>query len=600
MAYEPAMEGHTSTESSVERGASRRSAVTTVWGLWLPGVFLLALLVGAGLAGLSLLVGVGEAATLVKRTDDVRLSLSGWTLALADAETAQRAYLLTGDPEHLDRSAEARQRSRAHLAEVRRLTESSPHQQARLTDLQDLSDARFTAMDATVAAYRAGARGRELVPEVERGEMRRDRFRERMDAIVAEEEALGRARLQEVERRGRWMLVAFGAAVSTFLALIVTLRTRARFERQVEAERAKLHALIMQTPVAVALFEGPDHRCALCNAAYRRLVGSRPCEGLPLLEAIPELRGQPLAELLAATHRTGEPASLEEHLTPIAAGDGEPEERYITTTLRAVTDRHGRVTGVIVVGVDVTEQVLARRGLEADVRFAEQLVGILAHDLRTPLQAVTMASHLLKRALPEGSRSKPVERIASSTSRMGRMIEQILDLARCRLAGGIPIARAPADLGDVIRGVVDELATAHPDRAIRCSVEPGLTGDWDADRLAQALTNLAGNALAHGSPTSPVQITARADGDRVVLEVHNDGNPIPADLLPVLFEPYRRGRGTASSRGLGLGLFISDQIVRAHGGTLTVTSTAEDGTTFTVALPRGPATSDDRASSPAA
>lgn len=220
------------------------------------------------------------------------------------------------------------------------------------------------------------------------------------------------------------------------------------------------------------------------------------------------------------------------------------------------------------------------------LRFSEEFIGILGHDLRSPLSTVMLAAQRAhERAC--GSDRKDLERILRSSQRMERMIGQLLDLARARLAGGIPITRTSANLCDVIEGVVDEVRAAHPDRAIAWSGSKDAVGEWDPDRVAQVVTNLVGNAIEHGDATWPVEVTLAAKGTELELRVRNLGPPIPPELQPHVFDPYRRGERTPG-KGLGLGLFISKMIVVAHGGTIDVASTAEEGTTFVVRLPRRP------------
>jgi signal transduction histidine kinase len=178
---------------------------------------------------------------------------------------------------------------------------------------------------------------------------------------------------------------------------------------------------------------------------------------------------------------------------------------------------------------------------------------------------------------------------------MHRMIGYLLDLIQVRLGPGLPLTRAPVDLGAVCREALAELRTLHPDRGITLELRGGLRGEWDGDRLAQVVSNLAANALQHGRQDAPVRVTARGEGDAVELRIHNTGSPISPGVLPHLFEPMFKGGAEASGpRGsVGLGLYIAREIVTAHGGAIAVTSSAEAGTAFTVRLPRREAADRD-------
>jgi signal transduction histidine kinase len=219
--------------------------------------------------------------------------------------------------------------------------------------------------------------------------------------------------------------------------------------------------------------------------------------------------------------------------------------------------------------------------------FRDQFIGVLSHDLRTPLGAITAGAALL--AVPEDNpqrRSRVVARIMSSAQRMERMIGDLLDLTRTRLGGSIPLKRRPADLEHVCEEAIMEIRTGQPDAVLRWQGSGDLRGEWDADRLTQVVSNLVANAIQHGGGT-PITFTAQEDCDSVTLAIHNGGPPIPADVLPLIFEPLARGHGDGTGGRIGLGLFIARAIVSAHGGNIHVTSSSDAGTTFTVALPKG-------------
>jgi PAS domain S-box-containing protein len=262
---------------------------------------------------------------------------------------------------------------------------------------------------------------------------------------------------------------------------------------------------------------------------------------------------------------------------------------WILSRFVPVLDERGEVVEWVGADVDISKRKRAEEEREATLRFAEQFIGILSHDLRNPIAAVQMGAEMLKRRLGSAPEARPfVERIASSARRMGNMVAQLLDLTRVRLGTGLTVERQAMNLTPVVLAVIDELRLVHPGRAIACDCESAVEGAWDGDRLAQVVSNLVGNALQHGDAARPVEVRLANTHSGAVFEVQSYGSPIAPDLLPRLFDPYRQGgiRGGKSS-GLGLGLFITQQIVLAHGGRIDVRSTAAEGTRFTVTLPRG-------------
>lgn len=249
------------------------------------------------------------------------------------------------------------------------------------------------------------------------------------------------------------------------------------------------------------------------------------------------------------------------------------------------------IVGAVVVSTDLTQHQLREEELRRTAEFRERFLGIVSHDLRNPLNAISLSASVLLREeeLPARAR-KMAGRISQSAERMGRMISDLLDFTRGRLGGGIPLMRRPGDLRLICRPVLEELGLGGPGSPLRLSTEGDLQGEWDADRLAQLVGNLVKNALDYSPPGSPVTVALSDEGPWIRLEVHNHGEPIPADVLPQLFEPFRRGmrqhEEEAQHSGLGLGLFIAQQLTLAHGGTLEALSTREEGTTFRVRLPR--------------
>jgi PAS domain S-box-containing protein len=252
-------------------------------------------------------------------------------------------------------------------------------------------------------------------------------------------------------------------------------------------------------------------------------------------------------------------------------------------------DAQGHTARMIGSMMDITERKRAVERMQEEAQFRERFIGILGHDLRNPLNAIMLSARQLRRRGAMSSMQQQLaQRIETSAARMGNMISDILDLTRARLSGGIPLHLAPTSLPAVCRQVVEELSVAHPGRDVLVQAEGGGEGIWDPERLAQVVSNLVGNALEHGERQGPIFVRCRDDAEQQVLEISNPGTPIPDHRLATLFDPFRQVGVTRSGRGsgLGLGLFIVRELVEAHGGQVTVRSTEEEGTTFTVVLPR--------------
>jgi signal transduction histidine kinase len=216
----------------------------------------------------------------------------------------------------------------------------------------------------------------------------------------------------------------------------------------------------------------------------------------------------------------------------------------------------------------------------------EQFIAILGHDLRNPVHAVFASGELLERRLTDPAQRLIASRIKTHARRMSSLIDDVLDFARGRFADGIGLELADVDnITQGLTSVIEELQVAQPDCKILSHIDVNRSVPCDLRRLQQVASNLLGNALTHGCPGSPINITARTDEHDLVLQVWNSGVPIPPESIGKIFEPFWRNSRSASRNGLGLGLHICSQIVRAHHGQIAVTSTAEHGTQFTVRLP---------------
>jgi signal transduction histidine kinase len=221
-------------------------------------------------------------------------------------------------------------------------------------------------------------------------------------------------------------------------------------------------------------------------------------------------------------------------------------------------------------------------------------LGILGHDLRTPLGAILLGADVLLRTDDLGARStKIASRIYSSVKRASQIVGDLLDFTRSQQGPGIPVSRMLIDVVPVCERIVDESRTVHPEARIQLNSAANVVGHFDGARLEQVFSNLIGNAIQHGDGRSLITVELALTDPHLTFSVHNHGSLIPADVLPLIFNPLGRfSRDDATQQGaqssLGLGLYIAAEIVTAHEGRIDVTSTVEGGTTFTVVLPLTP------------
>lgn len=235
-------------------------------------------------------------------------------------------------------------------------------------------------------------------------------------------------------------------------------------------------------------------------------------------------------------------------------------------------------------GLDRSESALADAFVAG--RHREQFIAVLGHDLRTPLSAVRMSAELLQARLESPPNLVLVQAIRQSAQRMGILIEDVLDFARGKLGGGIPVKLLLVDdLERQFGTVIEEVRAVHPDATVEAELSVPMGIVCDPIRLTQLLSNLLNNAVTHGAAGMPVKVNVGSLGGCLVMAVENEGSPIAPELMDIMFQPFRRSESGQRGEGLGLGLYISHQICIAHGGTLEVASSAESGTRFVASIP---------------
>ncbi len=394
-------------------------------------------------------------------------------------------------------------------------------------------------------------------------------------------QAVDRARLYETQRELR---AQAEEAAETRELLVRELR---RTLRERDESAAILDALFGNAPVGLALLDR-EMRYLRVNTHLADLHGVR-AEGLSgrtLRDATPQLvRDELVRDFEEVAEGRAPLAERTVVAPPRVPGD---TQRTFVVTLYPVAVA-GRLIGVGALVREVTGQRIAEQS-------RRHVLGVVGHDLRSPLMAITASAELLAAGPLDERASRSVGRILRASGRMDGIIRALVDYTAVQGGPGIVLHPRRTELASLLRQVAEECEAAHAGRTVRVGAPAAVHGEWDADRVGQAVANLVGNALQYSPEHSVVEATCRLDGDDAVLEVTNAGEPIPADRVAHLFEPFRRGDDERSQRrrGLGLGLYIAVQIAAAHGGTIRVRSDAERGTTFTVRLPLAPTRASGR------
>lgn len=268
------------------------------------------------------------------------------------------------------------------------------------------------------------------------------------------------------------------------------------------------------------------------------------------------------------------------------------------SVIRLWTAEKGTLTGADFEDLMRFNEAIDQSTAESVTRYTEDIehskemfLAILGHDLRSPLNAIIMGSQFM---IETNELKEPhltlTARILHSGRRMNQLVDDLIDFTRSQLGAGLPIARRPMDLAKESRHAVDEVCGANPGSVIKLNTSGELEGEWDCPRISQVLSNLLTNAVQHGSSGTPISLTARGEVTQVVLQIHNRGIAIPAAERVDIFSPFKRlspdEARSSNSRSLGLGLYIAERIVTAHGGSIHVDSSDDAGTFFTVRLPR--------------
>jgi signal transduction histidine kinase len=370
---------------------------------------------------------------------------------------------------------------------------------------------------------------------------------------------------------------------------------------QIAAEGAR-NDLLMQAPVAAALMVGPSWRYELANRPYANMVG-REVVGLNWHDCFPELRGGPVDAILQRVYSRGETFVALEQLVPLArARDGVVEERFFDFNITPVRSNDGSIDAMMVVAIEITAQVRARRDLERTVQEREALVSelkeaaratdeflaMLGHELRNPLSPIATAVAVMRQK-PGQDSSREQAIIDRQVSHLVRLVDDLLDVSRVT-RGKIELRRTVSKVSVLVDNaveIVDELF-AQRRHELRLSVQPGLSWEGDATRLAQVMANLLTNSARYTDPGGTVSLTAAEEQGQLVIRVRDDGRGLAPELLPKVFEPFVQGDRGRDRRegGLGLGLALVKSLIGLHGGSVTAHSDGPGrGSEFVVRVP---------------
>jgi PAS domain S-box-containing protein len=373
------------------------------------------------------------------------------------------------------------------------------------------------------------------------------------------------------------LVEAINAGADDYIAMangleVVRARFRAQLRRKQFGDENRSRdafarsAAILETIGDAFCAVDPEWRFVYVNSGLEAMLGASRAElvGTSLWDRCKWLGGEGDRSLRRAA----------EERVPVTFETEAPGERWLE--VRAFP--HGQ--GLTAYVRDVTER---RRSQEVQAH----MLGIVGHDLRTPLAVISTSTEIALRDPGLSERSRvTLGRAAASVTRMTRLIADLLDYSRARLGQGLRVQPERVDLDRLCREVIDEVKASHPSRHVVYTCDGGADGEWDPIRMQQVAVNLLTNALRYSPADTEVTVIVGADDGRTTLSVHNWGAPIDAQLQEHIFEPFKRGNGPSKGwGGVGLGLYIVKQIVVAHGGTVELSSRAETGTTFTVRLP---------------
>jgi signal transduction histidine kinase len=378
------------------------------------------------------------------------------------------------------------------------------------------------------------------------------------------------------------------------------LRRERAMQQANAAADARLREIISQAPVAIAVLRGPEHRYEITNELYEELIAFRKVVGLTVREALPELEGQGIYELLDSVYASGEPYVGKELALQIERRSGKVEETFFTFVYQPLRESDDTIFGVAIVASDVTEQVRARRKSEEANQAKSDFLATMSHELRTPLNAIGGYADLLLAEirgpiLP--AQRLDLERINRSQRHLLAVINDILNFAKVE-AGRLRLNLTDISMNDALGELESLVAPMLIEKNIQYEYlccDPSYRAYTDAERLQQILLNLLSNAAKFTPPGGKITVECGATHKWMIVEVSDTGVGIPEDKLQNIFEPFvQLERGQSQHMGgTGLGLSISRDLARALGGNLTAKSTLGVGSRFILNVPRSTDGGDD-------
>jgi signal transduction histidine kinase/DNA-binding response OmpR family regulator len=363
---------------------------------------------------------------------------------------------------------------------------------------------------------------------------------------------------------------------------------RAKMRSLEDAQAARLASVFAHAPVGIATLKGPAHVFEFANRRYLDLIGGRPVEGKAIRDALPELEGQGIYELLDGVYQSGEPFVGRSVRVMIDRRLNSPEEAFFDFVYQPLFDDVAHVTGIAVVAFDVTELTNARRDAEAANRAKDEFLAMLGHELRNPLAPILTALQLMRlRNEPGAERERTI--IERQVTHMVSLVDDLLDVSRIT-RGKVQLKRERIDLADIVAKAIEMTSPAIESRrhTLIVDVPRGLVVDGDAARLAQVTANLLTNAAKYTDPAGHITVSGARENSLAVLSVIDSGRGIAPGMLPRIFDLFAQERQEIdrSEGGLGLGLAIVKSLIRAHGGTVDAHSDGKNrGARFSIRIP---------------